>query len=98
HLRILMAAPDGNVTGVVHVRDTLVHDAHHPVRGLARRPFVLAPQTPVYEALTRMRERGEHLTVVARPDRTVGVVSVADIMHRVLPGDAAGGQRAVTRA
>lgn len=85
HLRILLAAPDGSAAGVVHVRDTLVHDGHHPVRPLARAPFVLDPATPVYEALARMRERGEQLAVVAERDRTFGVVSVSDIMHRVLP-------------
>ncbi|WP_134772781.1 CNNM domain-containing protein [Ornithinimicrobium flavum] len=85
HLRILLAAHDGSAAGVVHVRDTLLHDAHHQVRLLARPAFVLDPGTPVYEALARMRERGEQLTVVAGPDRTHGVVSVSDIMHRVLP-------------
>lgn len=85
HLRILLAAQDGSAAGVVHVRDTLVHDRHHPVGGLARAPFVLGPATPVYEALARMRESGEQLAVVADPDRTFGVVSVSDIMHRVLP-------------
>lgn len=88
HLRVLVAAPDGSASGVVHVRDTLVHDPHHPVRELARAPFMLGPQTLVYEALTHMREHGEHLAVVAQPDRTFGLVSVSDIMHRVLPGDA----------
>ncbi|GGK83319.1 CNNM domain-containing protein [Ornithinimicrobium pekingense] len=85
HLRILLAASDGSAAGVVHVRDTLVHDGHHPVRELARPAFVLPPDTPVYEALARMREHGEQLTVVAEPERTHGVVSVSDIMHRVLP-------------
>jgi CBS domain containing-hemolysin-like protein len=85
HLRILLAAHDGSAAGVVHVRDTLVHDAGHPVRQLARPAFVLTPDTPVYEALARMRERAEQLAVVADPGRTVGVVSVSDIMHRVMP-------------
>jgi CBS domain containing-hemolysin-like protein len=85
HLRILLAAQDGSAAGVVHVRDTLVHDAQDPVRQLARPAFVLAPATPVYEALARMREGAEQLTVVAEPDRTLGVVSVSDIMHRVMP-------------
>lgn len=87
HLRILLAGRDGSAAGVVHVRDTLVREAQDPVRTLARPAFVLPPATPVYEALARMRERGEQLTVVAEPHRTLGVVSVSDIMHRVLPSD-----------
>jgi CBS domain containing-hemolysin-like protein len=85
HLRILLAAQDASAAGVVHVRDTLLHDTQQPVRPLARPAFVLPPATPVYEALARMRERGEQLTVVAERDRTLGVVSVSDILHRVLP-------------
>lgn len=85
HLRVLLAARDGSAAGVVHVRDTLVHDPHRQVRDLARNPFVLAPATAVYEALARMREQGEQLAVVAEPDNTHGVVSISDIMHRVLP-------------
>ena len=37
------------------------------------------------DLLARMGEQGEQLTVVAGPERTLGVVSVSDIMHRVLP-------------
>lgn len=85
HLRILSLAADGSTAGVVHVRDTLVHDEHHPVQELARPAFVMTAATSVYEALARMREQGEQLAVVAGPDRVLGVVSVSDIMHRVLP-------------
>lgn len=85
HLRILLAGQDGSAAGVVHVRDTLVHDEQDLVRQLARPAFVLPPATPVYEALARMRERREQLAVVAEPERTLGVVTVSDIMHRLLP-------------
>lgn len=85
HLRILLAEPEGGLPGVVHVRDTLTEDLDAPVRELARLPFALSPDTPVYEALGRMRERGEQLAVVAARDEVVGVLSVTDILHRVLP-------------
>jgi CBS domain-containing protein len=55
------------------------------VRELARRAFDLASDMPVYEALARMREQGEQLAVVTTGDRVVGVLSVTDILRRVLP-------------
>ena len=85
HMRILLATSDGGLPGVVHVRDTLTQEADLPVRGTARQAFVLGPDVPVYEALRRMRESGEQLAVVAEADDVVGLVSVADILHRVLP-------------
>lgn len=84
HLRILLAEGD-RTSGVVHVRDTLLSPPSDPVAPFARPAFTLAPHTPVYEALAQMREGGEQLTIIARDDRTLGVVSVSDIMHRVLP-------------
>ncbi|WP_289019811.1 CNNM domain-containing protein [uncultured Ornithinimicrobium sp.] len=86
HLRILLATADGGLPGVVHVRDTLTQEGGHPVRVTARPAFVLAPDVPVYEALRRMRESAEQLAVVADGSDVVGLVSVADILRRVLPG------------
>lgn len=85
HMRILLANREGGLPGVVHVRDTLIEQPDHPARTLARSPLVLEPATPVYEALARMRERSEHLAVVVDDDRVVGLISVSDILHRVLP-------------
>lgn len=85
HMRILLADLDGRLPGVVHVRDTLTEQPGQPARGFARPAFVLTPSTPVYEALGRMREQSEQLAVVADEGRIVGLVSVSDILHRVLP-------------
>lgn len=85
HMRILLAKPDGGVPDVVHVRDTLTDEPDQPARARARAAFVLTPATPVYEALARMRERSEQLAVVASEDRVIGLVTVSDILHRVLP-------------
>ncbi|MGA8046529.1 MAG: hemolysin family protein [Dermatophilaceae bacterium] len=84
HMRILLAVRDG-LPGVVHVRDTLTRPSGHPAAELARDAFVLHPSVPVYEALARMRERSEQLAVVVAGDRVIGLVTVADIMRRVLP-------------
>lgn len=90
HKRILVTAPDSGVTGLVHVRDTLTESPARPVSELARPAFVLPPDTPVYEALRRMREHAEQLAVVAggaggQPAGVVGIVGMSDILHRVLP-------------
>jgi CBS domain-containing protein len=47
--------------------------------------FTRPPATPVYEALARMRDRGEQLAVITSDGRAVGVLSVSDILRRVLP-------------
>ena len=50
---------------------------------------MLDPQTPVYEALARMRASSVQLAVVVDPDGMRGVVTLADIVKRVLPESAA---------
>jgi CBS domain containing-hemolysin-like protein len=94
HMRILLVSPDGGLPGVVHVRDTLTLPSGHPAAELARDAFVLHPSVPVYEALARMRERSEQLAVVVAGDRVLGLVTVADIMRRVLPSTVRSGSPA----
>jgi CBS domain containing-hemolysin-like protein len=88
HLRILLSTSTGGVPGVVHVRDTLTEHPDRPVQELARRAFAVRAEAPVYEAFARMRERGEQLAVVTSGERVIGVLSVTDILRRVLPGTA----------
>lgn len=86
HLRILVgtgAATDG----LVHVRDTLLHQDATPVTDLVRPVFTLDPETKVYEALARMRETATHLAVVADQGRTVGVVTLSDVLRLLFPQD-----------
>ncbi|ANS78575.1 putative CBS domain-containing protein [Serinicoccus hydrothermalis] len=85
HKRILMLDDDTTDPRVVHVRDTLLHPGDRPAETLARPALVLPAATPVYEALTTMRQSGEQLAVLRDDGRLVGLVSIADIMHRVLP-------------
>lgn len=85
HLRILLLTDDPAAPAVVHVRDTLLEPEQRPARDLAREAFVLDAQTPVYEALARMRERSVQLAVVVEAGALRGVVTLADILTRVLP-------------
>ncbi|GAA0969693.1 hypothetical protein ENKNEFLB_01252 [Nocardioides aquaticus] len=90
HLRILLrdagpTGPAGAVTGVVHVRDTLVLDAGDTVEQVARPPYHLPAATPVYAALADMRETRQHLAVVTAEDGRVGVVTMEDVLVRLFP-------------
>lgn len=88
HLRILVVGDDGATPSVVHVRDTLLEPESRPAAELARAAFVVDPQTPVYEALARMRESSAQLGIVMDPNGVRGVVTLADILRRVLPAGA----------
>jgi len=84
HMRILMTAA-GAPPSIVHVRDTLMLDDNSPAAHLARPAHVLSPAMPVYEALNRMRAGSAQLAVVMDEGRMLGVISLSDIVKRVLP-------------
>ncbi|WP_114906547.1 hemolysin family protein [Ornithinimicrobium murale] len=84
HLRILVGSGTGT-DGLVHVRDTLLHPDTTPLAGLVRPVFTLDPETKVYEALAQMRATANHLAVVSEAGRTVGVVTLADVLRLLLP-------------
>ena len=85
HLRILVLGTEGIQPSVVHVRDTLLEPETRPAHELARTAFVLDAKTPVYDALARMRTSSVQLALVVRENRLLGVVTLADILKRVLP-------------
>ena len=84
HLRILLEAESG-APEVVHVRDTLLASAASPAAATARPAYVIAAGTPVYEVMSRMREASVQLAVVMDGERMLGVVTLADVLRRVLP-------------
>lgn len=85
HLRILLQDADGIQPWVIHVRDTLLEPVTRPAHELARKAFVLDAKTPVYEALSRMRKSSVQLAIIMSADDLRGVVTLADILKRVLP-------------
>jgi CBS domain containing-hemolysin-like protein len=85
HLRILMNE-GGQLTRVVHVRDTLAADDDAPAVGVSRPVFTLAADCFLHEALTAMRQTRNHLAVVINEDgSTLGVVTMADILRTFFP-------------
>jgi len=84
HLRILVLCNDAKPL-VVHLRDTLLEPDARPAHELARDVLLLDAQTPVYEALTQMRKSSVQFAVVMKDGHMRGVVTLADILERVLP-------------
>ncbi|QYJ03266.1 CNNM domain-containing protein [Nocardioides panacisoli] len=92
HLRILLHDDGPGAPRVVHVRDTLLEPDDRAAADLARDPLRLARETPVHEALAQLRDGGEQLAAVMDGDRLVGVVTMADILRRVLPHGSGGAE------
>lgn len=91
HMRILVSDGAGGAPGVLHVRDTLLEPTDRPVRDICRPAFVLEADTPVYEALARIRTASEQLAAVMDEGRFIGVITLADVLRRVLPADSDAG-------
>lgn len=86
HLRILIDDGDNDgLPGVVHVRDTLLADPALAALPYAREAYRIDAGTPVHEALTRMQANSVQLAVIMRGTDMVGVVTLADVLRRVLP-------------
>ncbi|TNC42837.1 CNNM domain-containing protein [Mumia zhuanghuii] len=85
HLRVLVG--DGaDLHSVVHVRDTLDLVGDAAVADVTRPVFALRASTPLSVALAAMRETRNHLVVVTASDgRTVGVVTLADVLRTLFP-------------
>jgi len=83
HLRILVRREDALV-GMVHVRDTLPADDGQAIDDLVRPVLRLDAATPVYTALTTMRETRNHLVLVDG-DAGAGVVTLSDLLERLFP-------------
>lgn len=84
HLRILVGERD-RLDAVIHVRDTIDEPASRPARELARPVLTLEATVPVYSALATMRESRNHLAVVTLRGRTIGVITLADLLRKLFP-------------
>lgn len=83
HMRILVAGP--GTPKVVHVRDILLKDDAVPAASAAHPAFILQSQTPIYEALASMRSASVQLAVVMNGGQVRGILTLADILKRILP-------------
>lgn len=85
HMRILMGDLTTGVPGVIHVRDTLLAGPDAPAAPFVRSVPALAGDTPVYKALAQMRATSQQLVVIVEDGRFVGVVTMSDVLPRLLP-------------
>ncbi|MCD7100838.1 CNNM domain-containing protein [Pseudoclavibacter sp. 13-3] len=87
HLRVLVERRE-RTPGVVHVRDLLLHDDDARIDDLVREPLEFAVDLPAHAALARMRQSGRQFAVATRDGVFVGVVTMSDVLRRVLPNGA----------
>ncbi|TDB97154.1 hemolysin family protein [Actinomadura sp. 7K534] len=83
HLRILVHGP-GTAWRVVHVRDTLTEPETSGIAHLTRPAHLVEADTPVYTALARMRRTGNQLALVTEGESVLGVVTITDMLRRLL--------------
>jgi CBS domain containing-hemolysin-like protein len=84
-LRILVRDEAGSLSHVVHVRDTLTSDPGTPIRGFMRPCFEVMSTTPVYEMLEAMKKAGVQLAIVKDSNGNQHVISIRDVIARLLP-------------
>ncbi|HSP52872.1 MAG TPA: hemolysin family protein [Cryobacterium sp.] len=85
HMRILVGDPHRGIPGVIHVRDTLLDALDAPAASFVRSALAIAGETPVYEVLAQMRATSQQLVVVVDGGTFRGVVTLSDVLPRLLP-------------
>lgn len=88
HLRVLMGEGT-DIDRVVHVRDTLMHPAGANAAQFARPVFIMPAATTLHSALATMRRTRNHLVLVTDRGGILGVMTLADVLARLLPPAAA---------
>jgi CBS domain containing-hemolysin-like protein len=84
HLRLVVRRAAEPV-GVVHVRDTLDADESSTAEGLMRPVLTLPADEPVYRALTTMRQQRSQFALVEDESGLLGLVTMQDLLDRLLP-------------
>ncbi|MHA6784062.1 hemolysin family protein [Pseudonocardia saturnea] len=84
HLRLLVTEPGERPVGVVHVRDALARDAVTAAE-LMRPVVALDADIPMHDALRAMRDRRNHLALVESDGELLGMVTMQDLLSRLLP-------------
>lgn len=88
HLRLVVRA-DNQPLGVVHVRDALTRPEKVTARELMRTVPTLQAETPIYAALSTMRDTRNHLALIETDDELIGLITLHDLLNALLPTDTA---------
>ena len=79
-----------DAVGVVHVRDTLAASDEATAADIMRPVLTLRADQPVYAALATLRRDRTQFALVRDGGRLVGLVTMQDLLDRLLPTPAAG--------
>jgi len=85
HQRILVCGDDHAIVGVVHVRDSLRARPGATAGDLMRPVLNLSVDVKVYRALQVMRQTRNHLALVIEDGTTIGLITLTDVLQRLLP-------------
>lgn len=85
HLRILVKDKTGEISHVVHIRDTLQVAQSRTIKKFLRPVFSTSAETPLHEMLQSMKEAGVQLALVKHTGGLQSVVTVKDVIKRILP-------------
>ncbi|USQ79522.1 hemolysin family protein [Ornithinimicrobium faecis] len=85
----LFVTRDGQITGLVHVRDavraTAASQTEYAVTRLEQAAITLPGSLPLIDAVQRMRLERAQLALVGEPDRpVVGLISLEDLLEQIL--------------
>lgn len=86
HLRLIVRKDDRTL-GVVHVRDALTPPEGTTAAELMRSVLTLPAETPVYAALSTMRDTRNHLALVGTGAEPIGLVTLHDLLDQLLPAE-----------
>lgn len=87
HLRLVVGEP-GRPVGVVHVRDALTRPSQITAADLMRPVARLDADIHIHDALRAMRDRRNHLALVESDGELLGLVTMQDLLDRLLPAPA----------
>ena len=83
HLRLVVMDGEEPV-GVLHVREALTSPVGTTAADLMRPVLTLPSSTPMYAAMSIMRESRSHLSLVEVDGEVIGLVTLQDILDRLL--------------
>jgi CBS domain containing-hemolysin-like protein len=82
YTRLPVVDRDGQVVGILSLLDSLI-EPQQSTRELMTPPLIFTPETPLREALRRMREERQAMGIVALPGRLqpIGLVTIKDLIE-----------------
>ena len=87
--RVPVVDKEGRVVGLVYMKDVLRQVFREPhsrldVKDIMREPLRVSPSDNILDVLGPMRKGRVHLAVVVEGDRTIGIVTLDDILEEIV--------------